>query len=281
MNNKIGLGLSSGGAANPPTMGPAYTYSWAVDFGRIPALDANGDSFLNFGDDTSDNFPSTDEGPETQLASPQPDDGIRVECVDDSTAPALTKFGFPAVRSGGTFDDAEKYFPPHATHSGIPIGAVSLKYKYLTLAITYHSTTSGWRTCGNTPTRNYVGIGSKASGYVSIGGGNDTTPQYRNGVKLSPPHTNAGMTADDRDTMQWITWDLSLADEWPGSGESEEESEAWLASFDPNEFTHHVSGVTSDPAGVFSVTYHGIILSSDVPSGSDLKLPIHTTRPAI
>jgi hypothetical protein len=281
MDLKLGLGLSEGGAANPPTMGPSYVYSWAVDFGRAPALDADGGAFWNPGNSsTTENFPFLLRADQDSTITSGDAGGIRCE-PNAGTSPGSMKIGFPYATNTTILDEL-KYFKPHASHSGIPAAAVSALYPYFTIVLTHHTTTlNDGRTAAIN--RNSLEIGHGGEGVVSydkLGGTSSFHPEYIDGVKTTAwGNVTAGGyaggvhphgTESVRDAPSCHTWDMSRT----AGGTSNWVDMVLAGTFDINEFTHHPRS-----GGVYSITYHGIIISATPPGPP--SFPIHTTRPAV
>jgi len=275
---KIGMdiGTSKSPDAAAFETGPAYNYSFAMDFSKLTTDD------VNVGTGGNANFPSiTSTSRVISIADADVlagGDGILLEVPTGETS--IGHIGFP--KTDGTADATDENlikasFTSHS-NDGIPDGSLSPTYRYLSMVMTWHSVNSEGTAVANYNQNGHLFVGDAAGNlygdnhfHGDRGHPNDH-PRYINGVDISQDmtgrSTSSGMLTsgtDEFDIPMTFTWDMMDAES--GSGGSTE----FTASIDPAEMRYQHTG------GLASVTFHGFIFSKQVPGA--VTLPIHTSRP--
>ena len=269
---KLGIGTAVSESPVASTMGPAYEYSFSMDFSKMTTtnIDPGGDgnlSFPYFNQPT--HYKDTDAA--TLLAG---GDGFRLELKDVEDSMPLV--GFP--RSDGANDDQRSLISSEITsysQDGIPDGSISTTYRYVSMVVTFHSTNKAGDSTANYNSTGYFGVedtGGVIYGYSNFhgdkGSGADY-PRHINGVDISDGFDDtvrekkSGMLksgTSEFDKPMTFTWDMMDA-----------RSPALTGAINPAEFKFHQDG------GQISITFHGFIFSSSVPG--EVTLPIHTSRP--
>jgi hypothetical protein len=268
---------------NTPT-GPAYEYSFAMDFSKLVSGD------VDLGTDRAANFPRVSNASlyqhtgENALRVGQ---GILLE-TEESITTAMGLVGFPYFASGTGTD--ELHVKSHFTSSsvdGIPDGALSPEYKYLSMVATFNSVNEegtstasmndiGYFTAYARDLKAYGGQhfhGDRASG--------QDYPRFLNGVSLTEGFDAAARDAQsgllyagttELDKVMTLTWDftdalaISTGHEMTGPLDIEEIV---------YQIRHRPLGGSGGAKG--SVMIHGFIFSKQVPGA--VTLPIHTSRP--
>lgn len=282
------IGMDIGMAKSPDAAtfetGPAYEYSFAMDFSKLTAEN------VDMSNNTNTRFPfvsgtnrmiSTADSHILKQGSLPPGsgvgDGLLFESVSGQSVGLL---GFPATDA--TADDTDETWiePSFSSYSGvgIPNGSLSPIYRYLSMVITYHSENSAGDDTSIFNREGYLRIGGadgKLYGYTEFhgdkGGGKDH-PRFINGVNMVPIDNSvrdvgSGLLVSgttEFDTPLTLTWDMMDA---VGAGLYS----AFTEAIDPAELTYHQGNSQS------SFTVHGFIFSSSVPG--EVTLPIHTSRP--
>jgi len=280
------IGMTKSPDAATFETGPAYEYSFAMDFSKLTADDVN----LN-GSGTNTNFPYVNQPSRHRQTGSDPlrPDGIRMDTKDGETDD-LVHIGFPYLSSATGTDELhiKKHFTSHS-QDGIPDGVLSPTYPYLSMVLTFHSQTEDGNASVHYNSLGYFRVFDRDGneyGWVDFhgdkGGGNDH-PRYVNGKSIVDEVTagtrdaKSGMVktnpipASEFDSVQIFTWDFNDAVD-TGS------RDAMTGPLDVEEITYYSKGLTA--AGSFSpvsYTFHGFIFSSTPPA--EVTLPIHTSRP--
>ena len=290
---KLGIGTAmskSPGAATFET-GPAYEYSFAMDFSKLvpnETLDAG---------NTTDSFPGINQtgridasNDNAALYNRAGGTGFRLE--NKSSGQDLKQIGFPNIVSGASDADEALIKSSFTSHSqdGMPDGSLNNEFHYFSMVVTFNSTLHAEH--ASNPGLDAKSINTTGTMYIedsdgkSYGGHNfegdkglgKDYPRYINGVDISVGFSDtvrnvkSGMILSGQagfdaqfDTPMTLTWDMNDAISTPFPTDA--------AGIDPAEirFFH-------DTAGFSSTTFHGFIFSSSPPG--EITLPIHTSRPA-
>jgi len=269
------IGMSKSPDAATFETGPAYEYSFAMDFSKLTADD------VNMGQSATTNFPLTTLNSrmisvaDSHILSGG--DGILYELADGQAN--IGNLGFPMPGSGQLDETFIK--PSFTSHSqnGIPDGSISTVYRYVSLVMTYHSVNSEGTSVANYNTGGYMEIedsdGNKYGHTEFHGdkGGAKDYPRWINGVNISigfdtsVRNRYSGMLTsgtDEFDKPMTFTWDMLDAVDTASY-------DALTGPIDPAELRYFHSG------GQVAITIHGIIISKSVPG--EVTLPIHTSRP--
>jgi hypothetical protein len=298
---KLGIGTSmskSPGAATFET-GPAYEYSFAMDFSKLdPGVT------LIAGNDENANFPSLNQTGKLvtydnqEIFDSANGTGFRIEVKSGQAF--FAQVGFPNTDTTGEPESPDatdetvvkSSFTSHS-QDGIPDGSLSPEFRYISIIMTWHSelAQADAGTAAAFPNNqsalfvqaadgtdyggtNWHGVSSQGEGFK---GTSYDYPRYINGVNISEGFDNAvrdqksgmilaGQAGFDAqfDTPMTFTYDMKDC--------NGEEFPTDAAGIDPAEIRYFQKG------GRVSVTFHGFVFSSSVPG--EVTLPIHTSRPA-
>jgi len=296
---KLGIGTAmskSPGAATFET-GPAYEYSFAIDFSLVPVSD------INVNPSTATGFPrigNTSRMLHTAAADVKTATGIRLENGgSDASDQKIATVGWPSLHGGeGTDLDDSLIKPTFTSYSqnGIPANSISTKFRFVSLVMTYHTTNSGDAASANYNDEGYMRIedaDGKQYGWTGFGGGagragtGHNAPRYINGVDILSDvgHGSALRDSDsgmlksgtsEFDKPMTFTWDMYDTRAVSAGAYEYIAFDSSSAAIDPAELDYFLS---ADPdSALQSVTFHGIIISDSVPG--EVTLPVHTSRPA-
>jgi len=275
------------------TMGPAYEYSFAMDFSLVPVSDINVNNATGVG------FPRiTNSGRmlHTAAADVKTATGIRLENGgSDASNQAIATVGWPSLHGGAGTDLDDSLIKPTFTsysQNGIPPNSISTKFRFVSLVMTYHTENSGGDASANYNDEGYMRIedaDGNQYGWTGFGGGagragtGHNAPRYINGVDILSDvgggsalrDSDSGMLksgTSEFDKPMTFTWDMY--DTRAVSPYIVFDSSS--AAIDPAELDYYLS--TTPTSALQSVTFHGIIISDSVPG--EVTLPVHTSRPA-
>ena len=280
---KIGMDIGTSKSPDAATFetGPAYNYSFAMDFSKLTTDD------INVGTTVNTNFPSvTNTSRFISVADADVlagGDGILLEMKTVEAGGNVNggNIGFPGIDNAADADDETlvKSSFTSSSSDGIPNGSISDVYRYVSLVLTYHSQNSlGASLTDDNITGAFEihdAAGNKYGGgqfHGDKGGGKDY-PRFINGVDISVDFASSGRDGtsglltsgtDEFDIPLTLTWDME--DAVAASGFS-----ALTGPIDPAEMKYQLGG------GQQAVTFHGFVFSKQVPGA--VTLPIHTSRP--
>ena len=280
---KIGMdiGTSKSPDAAAFETGPAYNYSFAMDFSKLTTDD------INVGTTVNTNFPSV-TATNRFISIADADvlaggDGILLEMNDTNTNGG--NIGFPGIDNAvdATDENLVKSSFTSSSSDGIPNGSISDVYRYVSLVMTYHSQNSLGASLTADNNIGTLEIYDAADPQKKFGGahfhGTDKGgsphdyPRFINGVDITVDFASSGRDktsglltsgTDEFDIPLTLTWDM--LDAVAVSGFS-----ALTGPIDPAEMKYQLGG------GKMAVTFHGFVFSKQVPGA--VTLPIHTSRP--
>ena len=280
---KIGtnIGMSKSPDAATFETGPAYEYSFAMDFSKLTVDD------VNVGTTVNTNFPSvTATNRFISVAAADVlagGDGILLEMSDVSSFGG--NIGFPGIDNAvdATDENLVKLSFTSSSSDGIPNGSISDVYRYVSLVMTYHSQNSLGASLtddNNIGTLDIHDAGDPQKKYggphfhgTDKGGSPHDYPRFINGVDITVDFDSSGRDrssglltsgTDEFDIPLTLTWDMADA-------VALSDYSALTGPIDPAELKYQLGG------GKMAVTFHGFIFSKQVPGA--VTLPIHTSRP--
>lgn len=274
------IGMSNSPDAATFETGPAYEYTFAMDFSKLVSGD------VDLGINAYANFPKVigstqlDRIEHIGADALREGEGILIETKTGQTDPSIIGFPYLSNASGTDNLHIKSHFTSYSV-DGIPDGAISLDYPYISIVMTINSVNEA-----GVDTDHYNEIGflrvyrdgsTTPYGHTSFhgtdkGGDGNDYPRFINGVNL----VEEGVTGRDVssgfltsgtsefDKVMTLTWDMR---------DSVSPSLVLDGPIDVEEVMYQLTGA----GGEVSVMFHGIIFSKDVPG--EVALPIHTSRP--